>query len=92
MLNYAEGNPDHTGMGVFVVCDDTVREYGSEKKAADYMIEVEKNGWTPFSMADDWVTIYGEGVVKTELPGAKEAESETEEELPETEEALPDAA
>ena len=68
MLNYAEGNPDHTGMGFFVVCDDTVREYG------------------------DWVTIYGEGVVKTELPGAKEAESETEEELPETEEALPDAA
>lgn len=92
MLNYAEGNPDHTGMGFFVVCDDTVREYGSEKKAADYMIEVEKNGWTPFSMADDWVTIYGEGVVKTELPGAKEAQSETEEELPETEEALPDAA
>ncbi len=25
MLNYAEGNPDHTGMGFFVVCDDTER-------------------------------------------------------------------
>ncbi|MBP3902381.1 MAG: peptidoglycan-binding protein, partial [Blautia sp.] len=23
MLNYAEGNPDHTGMGFFIVCDDT---------------------------------------------------------------------
>ena len=85
MLNYAEGNPYHTGMGFFVVCDDTEREYGSEKKAANYMLEVEKNGWTPFSMADDWVTIYGEGVERTELPGIEEAQ-------PETEEALPDAA
>ena len=33
MLNYAEGNPDHTGMGCFVVCDDTQREYGSDEKA-----------------------------------------------------------
>ena len=24
-------------------------------------------------MADDWKTIYGEGVQKTELPGAEEA-------------------
>ena len=30
MLNYAEGNPDHTGMGFFVVCDDTEREYGKQ--------------------------------------------------------------
>ena len=73
MLNYAEGNPDHVGMGFFVVCDDTEREYGSEEKAADYYGIVEKEGWTAFSMADDWKTIYGEGVQKTELPGAEEA-------------------
>ena len=80
MLNYAEGNPDHTGMGFFVVCDDTEREYGSDEKAADFYEKVEKEGWTPFSMKNDWKTIYGEGVQKTELPGAEE------------EEALPDAA
>ena len=73
MLNYAEGNPDHIGMGFFVVCDDTEREYGSEEKAAEYCSIVEKEGWTPFSMANDWKTIYGEGVEKTELPGAEEA-------------------
>ena len=73
MLNYAEGNPGHTGMGFFVVCDDTEREYGSEEKAAEYYSEVEKQGWTPFSMANDWKTIYGDGVQKTELPGAEEA-------------------
>ena len=80
MLNYAEGNPDHTGMGFFVVCDDTEREYGSDEKAADFYDTVEKEGWTPFSMKNDWKTIYGEEVQKTELPGAEE------------EEALPNAA
>ena len=99
MLNYAEGNPDHEGMGFFIVCDDTEREYGSEEKAAGFYEEVEKEGWTPFSMANDWKTIYGEGVQKTGLPGIEEAQPgtegtapETEEVLPETEEALPDAA
>ena len=72
MLNYAEGNPDHDGMGFLVVCDDTVREYGDAKKAAEYYAEVEKEGWTAISMADDWKTIYGEGVQKTSLPGVEE--------------------
>ena len=66
MLNYAEGN---NGIGFFVVCDDTEREYGSAEKAAKYYDEVEKEGWTAFSMANDWKTIYGDGVQKTELPG-----------------------
>ena len=83
MLNYAESNPDHVGMGFFVVCDDTEREYGSDEKAAEFYEEVEKEGWTPFSMADDWKTIYGDGVQKTELPGAESIEEE---------EALPNAA
>ena len=83
MLNYAEGNPDHAGMGFFVVCDDTEREYGSDEKAAEYYDEVEKERWTPFSMADDWKTIYGDNVQKTELPGAEEIEEE---------EVLPNAA
>ena len=73
MLNYAEGNPAHTGMGFFVVCDDTEREYGSDEKAAEYYAEVEKEGWTAISMADDWATIYGDDVLKTELPGTQEA-------------------
>lgn len=89
MLNYAEGNPGHVGMGFFVVCDDTEREYGSDEKAAEYYDEVEKEGWTPFSMANDWKTIYGEGVQKTELPGTEEIEN-TED--IEEEDALPNAA
>ena len=91
MLNYTEGNPYHEGMGFFVVCDDTEREYGSEKKAADFYAVVEKEGWTAFSMANDWNTIYGESVRKTELPGTEEELTVTEEELLETEEELPEA-
>lgn len=78
MLNYAEGNPKHKGMGVFIVCDDTEREYGNAEKAADFYDEAEKQGWTAFSMANDWKTIYGDNVKKTQLPG--------------TADALPDAA
>lgn len=72
MLNYAEGNKEKGGMGFFIVCDDTEREYGSDEKAAEYYDEVKKEGWTAFSMKDDWKTIYGEGVSKTELPGSDE--------------------
>ena len=72
MVNFAEGNPEHAGMGFFVVCDDTVREYGGDEKAADFYAEIEKEGWTGISMANDWKDIYGEGVHKTELPGAVE--------------------
>lgn len=72
MLNYAEGNPDHVGMGFFVVCDDTEREYGSEEKAAEFYDIAEEQGWTAISMANDWETIYGDGVQKTGLPGIEE--------------------
>ncbi|MBR4342268.1 MAG: haloacid dehalogenase-like hydrolase [Lachnospiraceae bacterium] len=72
MLNYAEGNPKHIGMGFLIVCDDTEREYGSDEKAADFYKEIAKQGWTAFSMANDWKTIYGYDVKKTKLPGIKE--------------------
>lgn len=70
MLNYAEGNPYHTGMGFFIVCDDTVREYGNDEKAADFYKKVKDEDWTAISMANDWKTIYGDDVVKTGLPDA----------------------
>jgi len=72
MLNYAQGNPDHAGMGFFIVCDDTEREYGSDEKAAGFFENAEAEGWTAISMANDWKVIYGEGVKKTELPNAEQ--------------------
>ena len=32
--------------------------------------------WTAISMADDWKTIYGEGVKKTGLPGTEEKQDD----------------
>ncbi|MDO4890406.1 MAG: HAD family hydrolase [Coriobacteriaceae bacterium] len=66
MLNYAEANG---GMACYVVADDTAREYGDAEKAAESYRLVEDESWTSFSMANDWATIYGQSVTKTELPG-----------------------
>ena len=76
LLNYAEGNPDHAGMGFFIVCDDTEREYGSDEKAAEFYCGSGKRDWTAISMANDWEIIYGDGVQKTGLPGAAEEDEE----------------
>ena len=72
MLNYAQGNDEHRGMGVLVVADDTEREYGNDEKADSMKAEAEAEGWTVFSMRDDWATIYGEGVEKTALVADQE--------------------
>ncbi len=65
MLNYAEHSG---GMGFLVVADDEARDYGDAEKAKDIYKIVEQQSWTSFSMADDWATIYGEGVTKSSLP------------------------
>ena len=67
MLNYAQANPEHKGMGLLVLCDDAVREYGDLERAAKQAGEAQEAGWTTFSMANDWETIYGDGVSKTAL-------------------------
>lgn len=71
MLNYAESSG---GMGLLVVADDVDREYGDEEKSAEQYQLVGDESWTAFSMRNDWATIYGEGVTKTELPGLAEEE------------------
>lgn len=69
MLNYAEASG---GAGFIVVADDEAREYGNAEKAAKTYQTATDESWDTFSMRDDWATIYGEGVEKTELPGLAE--------------------
>ena len=57
----ADNNP-YKALGFMLCCDDTEREYGNPKKAAQMKSDCEKFGWIPISMKDDWKTIYGEGV------------------------------
>ena len=60
------GNP-YKSAAFMVLADDEEREYGdaesAEKKKADY----EKQGIGIISMRDDFKTIYGDGVQKTEI-------------------------
>ncbi|MBO4365693.1 MAG: haloacid dehalogenase-like hydrolase [Eggerthellaceae bacterium] len=75
MLNYTLDNDEHPSAAFLVIADDTEREYGNADKAADMRGKAEDAGWTAISMRDDWSTIYGEGVEKTQLPADEEAES-----------------
>ena len=66
MLNYARFNPKYKGFAMGVLCDDTERDWGKPETAQSFRATCEKYKWTPVSMRDDWKTIYGDGVEKTE--------------------------
>lgn len=48
------------------LCDDTEREFGNTAKAQKVKSTCEDNGWIPVSMRDEWSTIYGPNVLRTE--------------------------
>ena len=62
MDNYALSNPTYPSAAFQLCCDDLERENGSESKAKAMLEDCEKNGYVPVSMANDWKTIYGDGV------------------------------
>lgn len=64
MVNYAICGNKYKSLGFMLCCDDLVREYGNEKKAAKMYEDCKKYGWIPVSMKNDWKTIYGDGVKK----------------------------
>ena len=67
MMNYALSNPTYKSMAFMLMCDDLEREYGNLKKAETVLKDgCNKYGWIPVSMKNDWKTIYGENVKKTE--------------------------
>ena len=68
MCNYALCGGKRAGLAFMLVCDDTTREYGNPAKAEAMRKACAENGWIPVSMRDDWKTIYGDGVRRTQLP------------------------
>ena len=76
MGNYTLDNPHYKGAAFMLLCDNTELDYGDLEVAADFAAKCEAAGFTTVSMAHDWTTIYGEGVVKApvaaegELPAA----------------------
>ena len=66
MMNYARFNPKYRGFAMGVLCDDEARDWGNADKAANFKRMCDHFGWVSISMRDDWKTIYGDGVEKTE--------------------------
>ena len=58
MANYVVGGNEYRALAFMLLCDDTVRERGDEKKAKRMRRSCAENGWIPVSMRDDWKTIY----------------------------------
>ena len=54
-------NPYRTEV-FFLLCDDTEREHGNEKKADAIRETCAEYEWNTISMRDDWITIYGDHV------------------------------
>ena len=65
MLNYALANNKYKSLSFFVICDDLERELGNENKAEGCRKLAEKNGWIQISMKNDFKTIYGDDVKRT---------------------------
>ena len=66
MLNYTVYGNKYKSAAFMVLCDDLERELGNIKKADKCRELADTYGWTPISMRDDFQTIYGEDVTRTD--------------------------
>lgn len=65
MSVYAEKDNSYLTEVFFLLCDDEVREHGNSSKAQKIADICTENGWETISMANDWTTIFGDGVTTT---------------------------
>ena len=66
MLNYAISGNKYKSAAFFVLCDDLQRELGNTDKAEKCRKLAAENGWHAISMRDDFKTIYGDNVKRTD--------------------------
>jgi phosphoserine phosphatase len=65
MHNYALYDNRYRSAAFQLIADDDVRDYGKSEKGPELREKWEGMGYNVISMANDWKTIYGEGVKKT---------------------------
>ena len=65
MLNYAINNTKYHGQGYMLVADDIDRDYANLEKAESLRDTWVKNNFHVISMKNDFKTIYGDNVLKT---------------------------
>ena len=56
----------HGGKAFMLLCDDTERDYGKPEVAEEFKEDCEKRGFGTVSMRDEFETIYGEDVVRSD--------------------------
>ncbi|MDO5132848.1 MAG: transporter substrate-binding domain-containing protein [Eubacteriales bacterium] len=65
-LSMAQYCVQHGGQAFMLLCDDLERDYGNLQTAEKFKETCEKSGYHTVSMRDEFETIYGENVKKTE--------------------------
>ena len=65
-LAMAQYAVQHGGRAFMLLCDDLERDWGDAETAAAFAETCASSGYTTVSMRDDFVTIYGEDVIRTE--------------------------
>ena len=66
MHNYTISNNPYLSAAFMLVADDDVRDYGNPEKARELREKWEANGYNVISMKNDFRTIYGDDVVRTD--------------------------
>ena len=67
MHNYAQGNPQYKSASFMLIADDDQRDHANREKALKLGEQWRQAGYYVISMRDDFKTIYGDDVVKTEF-------------------------
>ena len=67
MHNYALGNTQYKSAAFMLIADDDTRDHANREKALALGQQWREAGYHVISMRDDFKTIYGEGVTKTEF-------------------------
>ena len=67
MHNYALGNQKYKSAAFMLVADDDVRDHANLDEAAKREAQWREAGYHVISMKNDFKTIYGDGVVKTDF-------------------------
>ena len=62
MATFTTSNNKYLAKAFMVCCDDLDRENGNLEKAKNMVDHCNEVGWTPISMKNDFVTIYGDNV------------------------------
>ena len=67
MHNYCLSNPTYKTAAFMLIADDEARDHANREKALNLGNQWREAGYHVISMRDDFKTIYGDGVVKTDF-------------------------